>query len=87
MKCIVATDRNYFLSFKMAIHSSVLVIKLTVVESFLFKAEIITMKLKASLYLNESLCIHPLTLVDDVRSFFYCMLYACVDNRMFKIML
>ena len=54
-------DRNYFLNLLTALYSTALVMKLFNNSRKLFHAEIIIVKLKASLLLNALLHIHPLT--------------------------
>ena len=50
----------------MALYFSVVVMKGFDSSRRLLQAEIITVKLKASLLLNAVLCIHPLTFINEV---------------------
>ena len=54
-----------FYNFKTALYSSSVVVKGFTSSRKLFQAEIITVKLKAGLLLNASLCIYPLTFINE----------------------
>ena len=54
-----------FYNFKTALYSSVVVVKGSNTSRKLFQAEIITVKLKASLLLNAPLRIRPLTFINE----------------------
>ena len=57
---------NCFYNFIMALYVSAVVMKVFNSSRNLFYGEIVTMKLKAGLLLNVSLCICPLTFINEV---------------------
>ena len=63
-KC-VATHAIFY-NFKTALYFSAIVMKGFTSSRKFFKAEITTVKLKVSPLLNVSLCIRPLTFIDEV---------------------